>query len=563
MRKMAPTDLCNTTDSALKGVGLFLKGLAAALAVILAASPAVASMEALERALDGQLQHHPAETLGFEWQGLSTGEINRDLVTVYHEYALRPLWVKEKGPGEKAQAIYGALRSAAVEGLNPDDYLVGGIEALWANRSPEELAKLDILLTLGLTAYVNDTHAGRVQPRESDPTLFDSAGVKRLEAMTIVGQALEAPDLALFLAGQPPGHGRYGDLREALKRYREIEAAGGWPEVPEGKTLHPGEKDQRVPVIRRRLAASGDLEDGDGTPDLYDETLVEAVKGFQRRHGLAVDGVIGKGTLAAMNVPVQRRVRQIEMNMERWRWKDHDLGPSYALVDIAGFDLQAVSEGKIVLEMPVIVGKLHHETPVFSDRIKYIEFNPFWNITPHIARSEMLRKIQKDPGYLASKHIRLFSGWGENPEELDPRAVDWNRVGKGIVRYKLRQDPGPWNALGTMKFMFPNPYDVYLHDTPNHNLFDLPGRAFSHGCVRLSDPAAMAGFLLGGEGKGWGPERIDGVVTGGKRTIVRLEEAMPVHIAYETAWVDMEGAVHFSGDLYGRDGNLEKALYGE
>ncbi len=543
--------------------GLFRRGLAVALTVILAASPAFASMESLEAALDEQLQHHPAELLGLERQGLPAGALDRDLAAVYHEYALRPLWVTEKGPGEKAQAIYRALRSADREGLNPGDYGVEKIESTWESRRPEDLARLDILLTLGLTAYVNDAQAGRVQPRESDPTIFDRAGEKRLEAVTVVEQALEAPDLARFLAGLPPGHGRYGDLRNALKRYREIAAAGGWPDVPVGKILHPGEKDERVPTVRRRLAASGDLEGGEGPSDLYDETLVEAVRGFQRRHGLAVDGVIGKGTLAAMNAPVDRRIRQIEMNMERWRWKDHDLGPSYVLVDIAGFDLQAVSGGKIVLEMPVIVGKLHHETPVFSDRIKYIEFNPFWNITPHIARSEMLGKIKKDPGYLASKHIRLFSGWGENPEELDPRAIDWNKVGKGIARYKLRQDPGPWNALGTMKFMFPNPYDVYLHDTPNHNLFDLPGRAFSHGCVRLSDPAAMAGFLLGGEGSGWGPKRIEGIVTSGERTIVRLEEAMPVHIAYETAWVDKEGATHFSGDLYGRDGNLERALYGE
>ncbi len=201
-----------------------------------------------------------------------------------------------------------------------------------------------------------------------------------------------------------------------------------------------------------------------------------------------------------MNVSVETRIQQIKLNLERWRWHDQELGNKYVLVNIAGFDLKAVENDKTVLEMAIIVGKLHHESPIFSDRIRYAEFNPFWNLTPHIARTETLRHLRADPNYLAKKHIRVFSSWQKKSVELDPLKIDWHKTSpKKMNHYKFRQDPGKWNALGTMKFVFPNKYAVYLHDTPNHELFKTSRRAYSHGCIRLNDPEALAVFLMGGE----------------------------------------------------------------
>jgi murein L,D-transpeptidase YcbB/YkuD len=249
------------------------------------------------------------------------------------------------------------------------------------------------------------------------------------------------------------------------------------------------------------------------------------------------------------------------MNMERSRWISHDLGDVRVGVTIAGFKLVVFNDGKLELAMPVIVGKTYHKTPVFSDMIKYLEFNPFWNIPTGIARNEMLPKLKKDPMYLRERNIRVFSSWGEDAKELDSTKIDWNDVGSNITRYKLRQDPGPANALGTVKFMFPNKYNVYLHDTPSHNLFQRTGRTFSHGCIRVSEPLELASYLLGGEEKGWGIDRVREIVSGGKRTIVSLEKPIPVHITYRTVWIGPDGTVRFSEDVYGRDKLLEKALY--
>ena len=258
---------------------------------------------------------------------------------------------------------------------------------------------------------------------------------------------------------------------------------------------------------------------------------------------------------------MRERIEQLKLNLERWRWHDRELGDTYVLVNIAGFDLKAVRENRLELEMRVIVGKLHHETPVFSDRIRYAEFNPFWNLTPHIARTETLSHLRKNPGYLAEKHIRLFSSWGGDAVELDPLSIDWQSVTpRAMNRYKLRQDPGVWNALGTMKFIFPNKYSVYLHDTPNHDLFRTANRAFSHGCIRLSDPHAMAVFLLDQGDGSWNRQRVEAIVDSAKRTIVNLPERIPVHLAYLTAWHDEEGVLHFNEDLYGRDKRLLQAL---
>ncbi len=538
--------------------------LIAALALSSWLSQAAASSEALSGAIAERLANAPAEALGFDSREIGMPEEDRELYAVYHEYGLQPLWVTASGPGRHATALRAAIREARTHGLRPGDYHLDRLEQAWSGRHPDELAALDLLVSLALVAWVNDSSAGRVHPRRDHPELFASAGDRRRDPVAIVQAFLAAPDPAAHLEGLHPQHRYYRGLRGALERYREIAAGGGWPVVPGGATLHPGDRDPRVAQLRRRLAVTGEYGGADLESELFDPALVTAVEKFQLFHGIAPDGVAGARTIAEMNVPVEYRVRQIEMNMERWRWMEHDLGNPYVMVDIAGFDVQGVVDDRAEIEMRAIVGRLHHETPIFSDLIRYIEFNPYWNLTPSIARHETIPRIRKDPDYLASHHIRVFDGWGQDARELDPRTVDWDQV-DNPAQFKFRQDPGPWNALGTMKFIFPNEHSVYLHDTPNHDLFERAERNFSHGCIRLSEPAELAAWMLGlnAADSDWDMARIREVLESQQRTVKNLSEPLPVHLTYETAWIDGDGRLRFAPDVYRRDPRLEQSLYGD
>lgn len=534
-----------------------------ALAVALLISPwsAGAVEPQLKAALVKLLDDNPTQSLGLFWQGEGERSANEVLAEMYGEFAMRPLWVTEDGPTAAGRIIFETVSRADAEGLNLDDYGVRGMRKLWDLRIPRALAALDVLLTVALVKYVNDVGEGRLEVREHDPDLFAKAGDRHSKALEVVSLAVSTGDLEAFLTEPVPTHPQYMALRDALARYRSILRAGGWSAVPAGETIHPGDSDPRVPAIRARMQVTDGPVEGAATSLVYDDNLREAVEYFQRRHGLTVDGVIGKKTVAAMNQSPASKIRALEMNMERWRWMARDLGEKYVLVDIAGFTLQGYEGRDVILEMPVVVGKYQHETPIFSDRIRYLEFNPYWNITPTIAQNEMLPKLKDDPGYLQKQHIRVFESWQSDARELDPHAVDWHSIGNGIRGMKLRQDPGPWNALGTVKFMFPNEYDVYLHDTPARSKFSRAVRAFSHGCVRVAEPSKLAEFVLGGESEGWAEVNVAEVVEKGERQVVRLKEPLPVHITYQTVWVDAAGRIRFSPDIYGRDSKLEAALY--
>ncbi len=532
-------------------------------AAVLFLSPVASSALGLQQALEEQLMSTPADSLGFKWHQIPSNRIDRALVMIYEELGLRPLWMTPEGPSQRAETIYRTLEDAGREGLEPMDYGIEQLSRLWPGRDANTRASLDILLTLGLVAYAADVHDGRVQPHENNPTLFAHAADEQLDPLSIVTDALNAPDIGKFLRSLPPINRHYCFLRHTLARYRRIAEDGGWPRIPAGPVLKPGMRDPRLPLIRRRLAATGDLPVDAINVNFFGETLLDAVKRFQYRHALETDGIIGRDTLAAMNIPLAKKIETIKLSMERWRWVSNDMGRSYIIVDIAGFILAGIEENEVRIHMPVVVGKQYHETPVFSDAIKYIVFNPYWNIPPSIARREMLPQLRRDRSYLAKENIRLFSGWGADAVELDPMAIDWDKITpRQMNRYKLRQDPGPTNALGYVKFVFPNTYNVYLHDTPARNLFSRPERAFSHGCIRVSRPRELAVYVLGGKAQGWDRRRVDDIIASGEHTIVRLKKPLPIHIVYQTVWRDMQGLVHFNRDIYGRDALLAKALYG-
>ena len=366
----------------------------------------------------------------------------------------------------------------------------------------------------------------------------------------------------LLIAVGLPAHAQDGSknrffkgLSTGLEFYRQIEASGGWPSVPAGDTLKPGLNHPRVTALRQRLSISGDYIGAETDSPVYDEELKQAVIAYQDRNGQEPDGVVGKSTIASLNIPVTSRIKQMKINLERWRRMPASLGKKFVLVNMAGFELEAIEGHKTVLEMRVVVGKAYHDTPMFSDTIRTIEINPYWNVPPSIANGELLPSYVKGTAKAAEQGFEIMRGG--KPVAID--SVDWSsHIGKTLP-FNIRQRPGPTNALGDMKFLFPNKHNVYLHDTNARSLFAKTVRAFSHGCVRLQKPRELATYLLQVNGD-WPRERIDQVVASGINTTAKLAAPMPVHLAYMTAWLDRKGFVQFRPDIYGRDAKLAKEL---
>jgi murein L,D-transpeptidase YcbB/YkuD len=316
--------------------------------------------------------------------------------------------------------------------------------------------------------------------------------------------------------------------------------------------------DPRVTAIRRRLVVTGDMPTMDLDSHAFDDTVESGVKHFQQRHGLTEDGVVGEGTLAELNVPVEARIDQLRVNLERARWVLHDLPEDFVLTDIAGFNVRYFRGGQLVWLTRAQVGKAYRKTPVFRDRIRYIEFNPTWTVPPTILRQDILPKVKKDRGYLEEKNLRVIDREGK---AVDAATIDWSRYPAAGFPYLLRQEPGPTNALGRVKFMFPNKHAVYLHDTPHRSEFDRARRAFSSGCIRIEDPFDFAGLLLDDRPE-WDTARIEQVIESRKTTRVNLTEPLTVLLLYWTAEVDADRRVVFRSDIYDRDAAVLSALDG-
>src|SRR5208283_3485125 len=293
--------------------------------------------------------------------------------------------------------------------------------------------------------------------------------------------------------------------------------------------------------------------------DLFDEQVEQSVIIFQKRHGLKNDGVVGRDMLNALNVPLKQRIRQMELNMERLRWILGNMEERFIVVNIANFRLDVIENDKSILSMKVVVGKPYRRTPIFTAKMTYIVINPEWNIPDSIARKEILQKIKKDPHYLTEQNIKVFSDWRSQEQPVDAAKIDWSKATEKALPYRFRQEPGPLNALGTLKFMFPNKYNVYLHDTPAKHLFSENVRAFSHGCTRIEKPLDLAEYLLR-DGPRWSQQELVAALEKGTKQIVLIPHPVNVHFLYLTAWVDEGGTVQFRNDIYGRDKSLDEAL---
>jgi murein L,D-transpeptidase YcbB/YkuD len=484
------------------------------------------------------------------------------IVEVYVFYAddrdYKPLWVRDSGAKAKAHDILMAIKGAADMGLDPVAYRVGEIEQkLEAAKTPRELAELEFLLTRAFLDFGRDINRGIVEPQAAGKE--NAITSKQMGALTLIDGAERADNIADYVRSLEPQTPEYQRLKTALAAYREIEVKGGFPVIGKGAALKPGMNDKRILAIRKYLILTGDLPEGaDKDGDLYDADLVAAVKWFQYRHGLTEDGIMAQTTFEAMNVPVADRIQQLELNMERRRWMDDDLGKIYILVNIADQELKVVKDGKTVHTARVVVGKPFTRTPVFSEKMKYIVLNPYWNVPPNIANNEYLPKLRRNPGVLKRERIRVFAGNGDSGTEVDPYSVNWSSFNR--MPYSLRQDSGAKNALGRVKFMFPNRFNVYLHDTPSKSLFERDLRVFSHGCVRVQNPLDLAELLLADQG--WSRARIDAQIAQGGQRIINLKTQVPVHVTYMTAWANKDGSIHFRRDVYKRDEELARVLAG-
>lgn len=491
------------------------------------------------------------------------------LPSFYSHRDFRPAWVTAEGPGPLAKQLVDSLREADDDGLRPDAYHLKRIEELMVETKleltasqptrAEKLADLDLLLTDAFLFFGSHLSNGCVNPETLHSGWFlKNHHVDLLEALE---SALLQKDIEAVLNKLRPQHAGYAALKGALARYRERMALGGWVCVPEGSNLKRGDRDPRVAALRARLNVPvRSVSSHENISDLFDAALERAVLGFQIRHGLDVDGVVGPATLAALNVRVEDRLRQIKLNMERWRWLPHDFGKRYILVNIANFQLDMIENDESILKMRVIVGKKYRQTPVFNGRMTYMELNPYWHIPPQIAKEDILPEIQKDFRYLDKQKIRIFENWQAGAIELDPASIEWSRIAPADLSFKFVQDPGPLNALGRLKFMFPNRFSVYIHDTPARGFFKHAKRSFSSGCIRIEKPIELAEYLLKDNPKSTRKELVK-TIDGTETRIVTLVEPICVQIVYLTAWVDEDGeTVHFRDDVYDQDKPLYQAL---
>lgn len=510
------------------------------------------------------------------------------LVRFYEQRKYQPAWSTEGSLLPQVNTLLTAMRGADREGLNPEEYNLVAIETLVRGMpqgtiahplvDADQVADLELLLTDAFLQYGSHLLASRFDPKTID-TLW-VASRREMDLAQALQAALDANQIAETLESLSPTQPGYIRLRQALARYSDIVARGGWPMVPDGPKLYPGDRDPRIVALRARLLAEGDFvpppppapkprrksqRKGEAVKNtalqsnLYDDLLLRAVRRFQRRHGLGPDGTIGPSTLVALNVPAQERLQQIQLNLERWRWLPSDLGPRYILVNVPNFSLEVIENEQPVLTMRAMVGTEDWRTPVFSAPMTSLVLNPEWIVPRSIATKEILPLVQQNPGYFKQHNIKVFLRGTARYTEVNPRSIKWGRVSAENFPYRFRQQPGTKNPLGRMKFLFPNQFSVYLHDTPATWLFGKVARAMSHGCIRVEKPIELAEYLLRDDPR-WTREAILAAIAEEKTYSIGLPEAIPVHLLYWTAWVNDDLSVQFREDLYGRDAVLAEAL---
>jgi L,D-transpeptidase YcbB len=472
----------------------------------------------------------------------------------YEKREFAPAWITDGTPRKQMDALIASLRAADRDGIDPELY---GVSLLEQRRKearsgflsrkgfePEPAATMDTWLTYLYLKFASDLADGISDLAHADPSW--QIAPDSFDPLEYLEKALRDNRITESLAQLTPTDDEYQRLRNALVEYRRVAATGGWPKMPAVK-LKPGQKSPAVRALALRLAATHDFSGEIPDPDraIYDKRLQEAVRTFQRRHGLNDDGVVGPALVAELNVPVDARISQIALNMERWRWLPRNLGDPHILVNIPQMRLDVREHGKVPLSMRVVVGKEDTPTPIFNHRMTYLVFAPYWNVPDDIAQNETLPALMKDPHFLERSNMEVVDTTGK---PVDAKSIDLDTPEK----YRFRQRPGTSNSLGLVKFMFPNQFNVYLHDTPADSLFARASRSLSHGCVRLEEPEKLAEYVLRDQ-PDWTPERISEAMHAGTEKIVKLKAPLPVYLGYWTARAAVDGRVEFRRDVYGID----------
>jgi murein L,D-transpeptidase YcbB/YkuD len=469
----------------------------------------------------------------------------------YDRRGFQPAWTAQQI--RELQALVDASHG---HGLDPRDYHGAGLGRYFDAIDERSASDLDILATDILLRLASHLRFGKVDPRSLYPDWNFAAIPGRGSTLNAVAALLSAPSLTAAVEAYTRPLPFYSHLREALARYRAIEAAGGWPEVPPGAALKLGSHDPRIPVLRARLAASGDGDVSNAASEIFDDGLATAVVRFQRRHALVADGIVGPRTLMALNVDVRQRIDQLRVNLERVRWMARDLAGDHLLVDVAGFTAQLQIGGQRIWASRAVVGRAYRSTPSFRATVQSILINPPWFVPPTILREDVIPAVISNPQYLDLNSMRVMDAVGR---EIPPASLDWKRYLNERFPFSVVQSPGGANPLGAFKFEMPNEHAIYLHDTPNRNVFERQTRALSSGCVRVEDAQSLAAILLD-DAKHWNADALRAAVGSGQTRRLSVKRRVPVLLVYRTAEVDDEGIVYFRPDLYGRDVGVLEAL---
>jgi murein L,D-transpeptidase YcbB/YkuD len=478
-------------------------------------------------------------------------------------YAARdyaPVWSSEA----RSDELFALLATADSHGLDASDYYLPQLRQLReqyrSGNDPALGAALDLLLTESLVRFGYHQRFGKVNPARMEPTWnFTRQFRPGRDPLSALQEMVVAPSLQGLLEKWIERAPLYRALQDALAQYRRIARAGGWPVIAAGPTLREGDTDARVPDLRRHLIISGDLPPAANAADAhFDAALAAGIRAFQQRHALAADGAVGAATLAAMNVPAAARIDQLRLSLERARWVADDTAGEVIVVNIAGSEVFAARNGQRFWTRRAVVGRITRQTPVFRGSMTWLELNPTWTVPPTILREDVLPRLRRDPAYLREHDLSVLDARGR---VINPDTIDWQKVGNRPP-YTFRQGPGPRNSLGRIKFMFPNPHAVFLHDTPSRNLFERTERLFSSGCVRIEDPLSLAEILLADPAR-WNQQSLQAAIDTGRTQTLRLPRPWPVLILYWTAELDAAGRVRFLPDVYDRDPALLAALNGE
>lgn len=518
------------------------------LAIVGAASaaPAVLAPEAVPT-LNAQLREHFTRP---DTPAAGETAMNDLLAAFYQLREYRPAWAD---PMQQA-ALLAALDGITDDGLLAQDYASDTLRAAWSQRSADTSPALasELLATRSLLTALVHLLNGKVDPRvlERDWN-FQARRIDVPSALRKASAAIDGGEIAALLDSARPTYALYTQLREGLRRLRQVQRRGGWPQIAAGPSLQAGDDDPRIPALRERLRLSGY-----GDPEMeaaadsthFDRVLEDALRRFQRKQYLAANGVLGKETLAALNVSVAMRIDQVRVNLERARWLLHETSAEFLLVDIAGYRATYFQHGQPQWSTKVQVGKPYRKTPSFRSQINRITFNPTWTVPPTILRKDILPKVRKNLGYLAANRLRVLDQAGN---ALNPEQVDWNNP-RGIT---LRQDAGPGNSLGRVAIRFDNPYNVYLHDTPHTELFDLDQRAFSSGCIRVENPLELVERLLD-DPLQWNRAAIDALIASNQTRNVTLHRPVTVLLMYWSVDIQRDGRLGFKHDIYGRDARI-------